>query len=127
MEGHGLSVCVSSMTVVENPDDTEPQVRNFKFEKTVRVNDSDIRILICFLKFSRSTSHPQKKNEFKDILEVAASPTGIHPKMRSIMIFDNVSKKVTVEEIGGDIGKDKRRRRNPQTWRDSTKNTLYLD
>jgi hypothetical protein len=40
-------------------------------------------------------------------------------------IFGNVFREV--EEVGGDIGKDKRRRKNPHTWKDSTKNTLYLD
>jgi hypothetical protein len=65
------------------------------------------------------------KRCFDDILDAAASPTGIHPKMGSI--FGNVFREV--EEVGasGDIGKDKRRRKNPHTWRDSTKNTLYLD
>ena len=63
------------------------------------------------------------KRCFDDIIDAAGSPTGIHPKMGSV--FENVFRKV--EEVGEDIGKDKRRRKNPQTWRDSTRNTLYLD
>ncbi|KDR66652.1 hypothetical protein GALMADRAFT_1141764 [Galerina marginata CBS 339.88] len=49
--------------------------------------------------------------------------TGVHPKMGSIL--DNIFKQV--ERVGGDIGKHKRRRHNPQTWKDSNKNTLYLN
>ena len=60
------------------------------------------------------------KRCFDDIIDAAGSPTGIHPKMGSV--FENVFRKV--EEVGEDIG----RRKNPQTWRDSTtRNTLYLD
>ena len=63
------------------------------------------------------------KRCFDDILDSTVSPTGIHPKMGSV--FDNVFR--NVEEVGGDIGKDKRRRKNPQTWSDSTRNNFYLD
>ena len=57
------------------------------------------------------------------MLATAASKTGIHPKMGSVL--DDVFRKV--EKVGGDIGEHKRRRKNPETWKDSTKNTLYLD
>ncbi|KAJ7120878.1 hypothetical protein C8R44DRAFT_877205 [Mycena epipterygia] len=32
-----------------------------------------------------------------------------------------------IENIGGDIGRDKRRRKNPRTWDDNNANTMYLD
>jgi hypothetical protein len=32
-----------------------------------------------------------------------------------------------VERIGGDIGKDKRRRKNPRAWEDNNSNTMFLD
>ncbi|KDR65420.1 hypothetical protein GALMADRAFT_260202 [Galerina marginata CBS 339.88] len=58
------------------------------------------------------------------MLETAGSSGGMHPKMGSIL--DEVFQKV--EKVGGDIGKHKRRRKNPKTWKDSNKkNTLYLD
>jgi hypothetical protein len=34
---------------------------------------------------------------------------------------------VKVEKVGGDIGKHKKKRKNPRTWKDSTPNTVYLD
>ena len=52
------------------------------------------------------------KQCFDDILDDAVSPTGIHPKMGSV--FDNVFRNVEEVGHGGDIGKDKRRRKNPQ-------------
>ncbi|KDR83833.1 hypothetical protein GALMADRAFT_110768 [Galerina marginata CBS 339.88] len=63
------------------------------------------------------------KRCFEDMLIESSHGTGVHPKMGSIL--DNVFKQV--ERVGGDIGKHKRRRHNPKTWKDSNKNTLYLN
>jgi hypothetical protein len=57
------------------------------------------------------------------MLAAAGASAGVHPKMSSIL--NNVFEKV--EKVGGDIGKHKRRRKNPETWKDSNENTLFLD
>jgi hypothetical protein len=48
---------------------------------------------------------------------------GVHPKMASQL--ENVFERI--EKVGGDIREDKRRRKMPRTWADSTENTMYLD
>jgi len=110
------------MTVAEDPDDGETRVRKLAVDYYVYNRIPDRFASRLQVHFSPSKILHLKRC-FDDILDAAASPTGIHPKMGSV--FDNVFRKV--EEVGGDIGKDKRRRRNPQTGRDSTRNTLYLD
>ena len=49
--------------------------------------------------------------------------TGVHPKMGSVLegVFGRI------ERVGGDVGKNKRRRTSPHTWKDSTQNTMFLD
>ncbi|KAF8888894.1 hypothetical protein BDZ89DRAFT_955967 [Hymenopellis radicata] len=63
------------------------------------------------------------KRCFEDMLGVAQSKTGVHPKMGKILrdIFGRV------EDVGGDIGREKRRRTGSRTWKDSTQNTLFMD
>lgn len=56
-------------------------------------------------------------------MDLLDSPQGVHPKLATVL----ESAFVKVEKIGGDIGKDKRRRTNPRTWEDNNENTLYLD
>jgi hypothetical protein len=57
------------------------------------------------------------------MLIASSSTAGLHPKMGSIL--DVVFRQV--EKVGSDLGKHKRRRKSPQTWKDSNENTLYLD
>jgi hypothetical protein len=57
------------------------------------------------------------------MLGAVDSPGGVHPKMASQL--ENVFERI--EKVGGDIGEDKRRRKMPRTWADSTENTMYLD
>ena len=59
---------------------------------------------------------------FKEIFEVASQP-GVHHKMAAIM--EDIFAKV--EKVDGDIGKHKKKRKNPHTWKDSTPNTVYLN
>ncbi|SJL10785.1 uncharacterized protein ARMOST_14179 [Armillaria ostoyae] len=60
---------------------------------------------------------------YDDMMGVATSKRGVHPKMTRALrkVFD------VITEVGSDIGKEKRRRTMPRTWKDSTPNTLYLD
>jgi hypothetical protein len=57
------------------------------------------------------------------MMDVIENPRGIHPKMAAVL----ESTFGKVERIGGDIGKDKRRRKNPRTWADNNSNTMFLD
>ncbi|KAJ6614053.1 hypothetical protein B0H10DRAFT_2046363, partial [Mycena sp. CBHHK59/15] len=50
------------------------------------------------------------------------NPHGVHPNLAAV--FEGAFAKI--EKIGGDIGTDKRRRKNPRTWADSNSNTMYL-
>jgi hypothetical protein len=63
------------------------------------------------------------KRCFEDLLDVTSIETGVHPKMAYILegVFQDI------ERVGGDVGRDKRRRKNQHTWKDSNRNTLYLD
>jgi hypothetical protein len=63
------------------------------------------------------------KRCFEDMLIASSSSAGLHPKMGDIL--DHVFRQV--EKVGSDLGKHKRRRKSPQTWKDSNENTLYLD
>ncbi|KAJ7574254.1 hypothetical protein C8J56DRAFT_803234, partial [Mycena floridula] len=63
------------------------------------------------------------KRCFDEMLETAGVPGGVHPKMAKIL--DRVF--TQVEQVGGDIRRDKHRRTMPRTWKDSTPNTQYLD
>ena len=60
---------------------------------------------------------------FDDLLEVAQLPSGMHPKMATVLedVFG------PLERIGNEIGQEKRHKTNPQTWKDSSRNTLYLN
>ncbi|KAJ6597889.1 hypothetical protein B0H10DRAFT_2086842 [Mycena sp. CBHHK59/15] len=51
------------------------------------------------------------------------NPRRVHPNL--VAIFEGAFAKI--EKIGGDIGTDKRRRKNLCTWADSNSNTMYLD
>ncbi|KAJ7474946.1 hypothetical protein FB451DRAFT_1465249 [Mycena latifolia] len=54
------------------------------------------------------------KRCWEDMMGVLDNPRGVHPKMAAIL--EGAFGKI--ERIGGDIGKDKRRRTNPRTWDD---------
>jgi hypothetical protein len=58
------------------------------------------------------------------MLDVIENPQGVRPKMAAVLENTFGGK---VERIGGDIGKDKRRRKNPRTWADNNSNTMFLD
>jgi hypothetical protein len=75
-------------------------------------------------KVSFSAARRQHLREcFDEILDAAASQSGVHHKMAAAMedVF------VEIEKVGGNIGKHKKKRKNPRTWKDSTPNTVYLD
>jgi hypothetical protein len=57
------------------------------------------------------------------MIEEAGTSAGVHPKLAGKM--DEIFK--LVEHVGGDIGREKRRRTNPRTWADSTDVTLYMN
>ncbi|KAE9401186.1 hypothetical protein BT96DRAFT_795540, partial [Gymnopus androsaceus JB14] len=59
--------------------------------------------------FSPGTLAKTRK-AFDDMLSVAGEPQGVHPKLARILkrTFNDV------EQVGGDLGKDKRRRTNPR-------------
>lgn len=63
------------------------------------------------------------KQQFDHLLDAAAAPGGLHPKMgRNLTaIFDRVV------EVGGEIGQYKRRRTSQRTWKDNTRNTMFLE
>lgn len=63
------------------------------------------------------------KRCFSDMMAVAERQGGVHPKMAGVL--DKVFK--GVKKVGGDIGKNKRRRICQRTWKDSNSNTMYLD
>lgn len=54
---------------------------------------------------------------------VLDNPRGVHPKLAAILEGGFTK----IERIGGDIGRDKRRRKNARTWDDNNANTMYLD
>ncbi|KAJ6607443.1 hypothetical protein B0H10DRAFT_2071742 [Mycena sp. CBHHK59/15] len=57
------------------------------------------------------------------MMELLENPRGVHPKMAKVL--EKTCSKL--EKVGGDIGRDKRRRTNPRTWADNNENTMYLD
>lgn len=63
------------------------------------------------------------RKALEDMLDAAEQPQGVHPKLGRQLkrTFEDVNK------IGGALGKDKRRRTNPRTWKDSNKVTLYCN
>ncbi|KAF8991914.1 hypothetical protein BDZ89DRAFT_973614, partial [Hymenopellis radicata] len=63
------------------------------------------------------------KRCFDDMIGITSSSSGVHPSMAKVLlgVFNRV------EDIGGDIGREKRRRPGSRTWKDSTENTLFLD
>ncbi|KAJ7801578.1 hypothetical protein B0H14DRAFT_2386233, partial [Mycena olivaceomarginata] len=63
------------------------------------------------------------KRCFDEIFDAMHNPRGVHPSMGKI--FEGVAGKI--ETVGGDIGKNKRRRTNPRTWKEHNGNTMYLD
>jgi hypothetical protein len=63
------------------------------------------------------------KRYFADIISVAEAPAGVHPKMANVL--ENIFG--PLREVGGDIGKQKRRRTSQRTWKDSNSNTMFLD
>jgi hypothetical protein len=56
-------------------------------------------------------------------MDVVSSPAGIHPKLSGTLekVFAHL------QHIGGEIGREKRRKTMPRTWRDSTQSTMFLD
>ncbi|KAJ6628637.1 hypothetical protein B0H10DRAFT_1671379, partial [Mycena sp. CBHHK59/15] len=63
------------------------------------------------------------KRCWEDMMGVLDNPRGVHPKMATVL--EGAFTKI--EQIGGDIGRDKRTRKNPRTWDDNNSNTMYLD
>ncbi|KAJ7731689.1 hypothetical protein DFH07DRAFT_968683 [Mycena maculata] len=63
------------------------------------------------------------KRCFDTSMEVMDDPRGVHPKMARVLEKTWAS----VEKVGGDIHRDKRRRTNPHTWADNNENTMFLD
>ncbi|KAL0945116.1 hypothetical protein HGRIS_001434 [Hohenbuehelia grisea] len=63
------------------------------------------------------------KRCFEEMIETAARPGGVHPKMAKALnrVFDGL------DSVGGDISRHKRRRKAQRTWKDSNANTLYLE
>ncbi|KAJ7466400.1 hypothetical protein FB451DRAFT_945412, partial [Mycena latifolia] len=63
------------------------------------------------------------KRCFDDIMNLMEDPRGVHPKMAKVL--EKACGKM--EQVGGDIGRDKRRRTNARTWADNNEKTMYLD
>ncbi|KAJ7160655.1 hypothetical protein C8R43DRAFT_947865 [Mycena crocata] len=63
------------------------------------------------------------KRCFEDMMGVLDNTHGVHPETASIL--ETAFGKI--ERIGGDIGKDKRRRTHARTWEDNNSTTMYLD
>ncbi|KAF7344983.1 SWIM-type domain-containing protein [Mycena venus] len=81
------------------------------------VSDRDNRV-----KFSEGRVIHLKRC-WEDMMGVINNPRGVHPKMAAVL--EGAFAKI--ENIGGDIGRDKRRRKNPRTWDDNNANIMYLD
>ncbi|KAG6907485.1 hypothetical protein DXG01_008775 [Tephrocybe rancida] len=60
---------------------------------------------------------------YQHAIKALKRPGGVHPKLAKVLreAFKPVKK------VGGDIGRHLNRRRSQRTWKDSNKNTLYLD
>ncbi|KAJ6616229.1 hypothetical protein B0H10DRAFT_2037908 [Mycena sp. CBHHK59/15] len=63
------------------------------------------------------------KRCWEEMMGAIDNPRGVHPNLAAV--FEGAFAKI--EKIGGDIGTDKRSRKNPRTWADSNSNTMYLD
>ncbi|KAF7372301.1 SWIM-type domain-containing protein [Mycena venus] len=81
------------------------------------VSDRDNRV-----KFSEGRVIHLKRC-WENMMGVINNPRGVHPKMAAVL--EGAFAKI--ENIGGDIGRDKRRRKNPRTWDGNNANTMYLD
>ncbi|KAJ7656928.1 hypothetical protein DFH06DRAFT_1328467 [Mycena polygramma] len=98
---------VAAGTSAASDDDDEEQKES---DRDVRVPFSEARIIYL-------------KRCWEEMMGVIENPRGVHPKMAAVL-EGTFSK---VERIGGDIGRDKQRRKNPRTWDDNNSNTMYLD
>ena len=77
---------------------------------------------ICQVFFSPK-SLEKAQQAFKDIIDTAASSQGVHPKLAKILkrtLHD-------VEKVGGTIGREKRRKTMPLTYKDGDSITMYMD
>ncbi|KAJ6598587.1 hypothetical protein B0H10DRAFT_2085844 [Mycena sp. CBHHK59/15] len=63
------------------------------------------------------------KGCWEEMMGAIDNPRGVHPNLAAV--FEGAFAKI--EKIGGNIGMDKRRRKNPRTWTDKNSNTMYLD
>ncbi|KAJ7200341.1 hypothetical protein GGX14DRAFT_372251, partial [Mycena pura] len=58
-----------------------------------------------------------------EVIAQMENPRGVHPKLAKIL--DGLANKV--EDVGGELAQDRKRRTNARTWKDNTANTMYLD
>jgi hypothetical protein len=58
-----------------------------------------------------------------EVIAQMENPRGVHSKLAKIL--DTLANKV--ENVGGDIARDRGRRTNARTWKDTNANTMYLD
>ena len=79
--------------------------------------------LTSFKTFYSQARITHLKRCFDDLIEEAGMSQGIHPSLA--VKFEEIFQ--LVEHVGGDIGREKRRRTSARTWADSTAVTLYMN
>ncbi|KIY68663.1 hypothetical protein CYLTODRAFT_252877 [Cylindrobasidium torrendii FP15055 ss-10] len=108
------------MVVVEEDDDEDPSESRPVYEGSSPFcsdDEADDRV------FFSSEELAKSREAFNDIMDVAQRQNGVHGKLARIMKRTLAD----VDKLGGDLGRDKRRRTGARTWKDSNANTLYND